>query len=189
MASDREPKGEITRLLSAYRQGEEGSFDRLMHAVYPELQGVARRQLRRSFGNTLDTAGLVHEAYLKLVDRAQASLQDRAHFFGIAANAMRQILVDHARRRLADKRGGGAHHTELDDDLEASRADAAQVLGVHRALERMADLDERLTRVVECLYFAGLTRQETADTLGISLSTVERAWRRAKAWLREEMAG
>ena len=181
--------GDVTQLLLAHEGGQEGAFDELMERVYPDLMRIARRQLRRQGRNrVLETTGLVHEAYLRLVDHTRTSYQSRAHFFNVSARAMRQIVVDHARRALAAKRGGNQHHTTLEAGQVADRdTGAAYVLEVHEALERLADLDERLVRVVECRFFAGLTESETSEALGISLRTVQRTWARARAWLREEM--
>lgn len=181
-------KDDITHLLRAHGRGEDGAFDRLMPMVYDDLHRIARRQLRRGRpGQTLNTTGLVHEVYLKMVDQAKASWQDRSHFFAISARAMRQIIVDYARQRLAAKRGGGQANVELDESRIAIEAQAGWLLGVDQALERLAALDERMARIVECRFFAGLTEEETAEALGVSVRTVQRDWKRARGWLKEEM--
>lgn len=180
--------GDVTQLLLAHERGEAGAFGELMHQVYPDLRRIASRQLRRRGPHrVLDTTGLVHEAYLKLVDHRQASYQSRAHFFNVSARAMRHIVVDHARRRLAAKRGGDVVHVSLEIGHEAADGPVADVLEVHEALERMAGIDEQMVRVVECRFFAGLTEEETAEALGASLRTIQRTWARARAWLKEEM--
>ena len=180
---------DVTQLLAAHGRGEEGAFDRLVAAVYEDLKGIARRQLRWRPGQTLNTTGLVHEAYLKMVDQTRASWQDRAHFFAISAHAMRQILVDHARQRLAAKRGSGAHHTGLEGVEASIEEEADRVLAVDQALSRLSELDETMVKVVECRYFAGLTEEETAECLGMAKRTLQRTWMRARAWLQEELAG
>lgn len=177
----------LTQLLLAHQRGEEGAFDRLVAAVYDDLRRIARRQLDRRFAQTLNPTGLVHEAYLKLADQDGVPWRDRGHFFAIASRAMRQILVDHARRRMAGKRGGGVHQTDLDGVDQAVERDAAQVLAIEQALGRLTDLDPALTAVVECRYFAGLTEPETAEALSVSLRTVQRLWARARAWLKVEL--
>ena len=180
-------KTPVTQLLAAYGRGEEGAFDRLVGAVYDELRGVARGQLWRGGAQTLDTTGLVHEAYLKMVDQTRAQWEDRNHFFGIAASAMRQILVDHARRRLAHKRGAGANHTSVDNVDIAEKQSAEEVVAVHEALATLSDLGERLIKVVEYRYFAGFTIEETAELLDVAPRTVERDWKKARAWLKTEI--
>lgn len=182
--------GDVTQLLLAHERGESGAFDQLMNEVYADLRRIASRQLRRRGPQRLlETTGLVHEAYLKLVDHTRTSYQSRAHFLNVSARAMRQIVVDHARRSLAVKRGGDQIHTTLEPARVASDQDATHVLEVHEALERLMELDEQMVRVVECRFFAGLTEAETAEALDSSLRTVQRTWARARAWLKEEMRG
>ena len=182
-----QPK-DITRLLVAHGQGQKGAFDELVPLVYSEMRRIAQRQLRRHQpSNTLETTGLVHEAYLKMVDQEKAGYSDRGHFFAISAHAMRQILVDHARKRLAAKRGGGQAADTLDDQKAAVQHQADGLLAVHQVLDSLGEIDERLVKLVECRFFAGLTEEETAAALGISVRTVQRDWKRAKAWLREEL--
>lgn len=181
--------GEVTQLLAAVRQGDGSAMDRLMTLVYDELRAVAHRQLRRWHpGQTLDTTALVHEAYLRLVDQAGASWQDRAHFLSVAGVAMRHILVDAARRRAAKKRGGEGLRITLDDlqpdqrGTDASRQ-AVEILDLDEALTSLAARNERLSRLVELRFFAGLTEEETAETLGTSERTVRRDWLKARAFL------
>jgi RNA polymerase sigma factor (TIGR02999 family) len=177
----------VTELLLAHRDGAPGAFDRLVELVYPELRGVAHRQLRRGRpdGQILDTTGLVHEAYLKLVDQTRIGAKDRNHFLAIAARAMRQVIVDHARVRAAAKRGANAVHVALDDRDLAIQQQADHILAVNAALDRLADEHPRLLQVVECRFFAGYSEAETAQAMAVSARTVERDWLRAKAWLRE----
>jgi len=180
----------ITHLLAAHRDGVPDAFGQLVGLVYADLQRVARGQRRRmGAGETLNTTALVHEAYAKIVDQAGARFADRGHFLAIAAVAMRQILVDHARHRTRDKRGGGAVHAPLDEVEERIGRDARHVLELDMALGRLAEHDARLARVVECRYFAGLTEEETAEALEVSVRTVQREWLKARAWLRHELAG
>jgi RNA polymerase sigma factor (TIGR02999 family) len=180
----------ITELLLAYGEGMPGAFDRLVEVLYPELRRVARRQLsarKRPADPVLDTSVVVQEAYFKLVDGRRVSWRDRAHFFAVAARAMRQVIVDHARARRSRKRGEGASHMPLDGQQAAIAADADRILAVNEALDRLGDADARLLRVVECRFFAGFTEAETAGALSVSTKTVEREWQRAKAWLRSEI--
>lgn len=179
---------DVTRLLRAYAQGDLQVFDALVPLVYEDMRRLARAQLRRQPGRSLDTIGLVHEAYLRLVDQTAANWQDRSHFLAVAAMAMRQILVDRARARLRQKRGGGRIVEPLEhDEVAAVAADAEQMLIVDDALRRLAGVDPRLVRVVECRYFAGLSEAETAQALGTSLRTVQRDWLKARAWLRTQL--
>jgi len=187
--------GEVTQLLAAVRQGDGSAMDRLMTLVYDELRAVARRQLRRFLpGQTLDTTVLVHEAYLRLVDQAGASWQDRAHFLSVAGVAMRHILVDAARRRVAKKRGGEGLRITLDElapdqrGMDAARQ-AVEILDLDEAMTSLAARNERLSRLVELRFFAGLTEEETAQTLGISERTVRRDWLKARAFLFHALRG
>lgn len=181
------PPGEITRLLAAARQGDAGAIDRLMVLVYDELRAIAHRQLRRRRpGQTLDTTSLAHEAYLKLVGPGGADWQERHHFFSVAAIAIRHILVDAARRRAARKRGGEALRVTFDELASIQKdlgADAVEILALDEALTSLAALNERLSRLVELRFFAGLTEEETAEVLGTSERTVRRDWRKARAFL------
>jgi RNA polymerase sigma factor (TIGR02999 family) len=186
---------EITGLLAAARQGDGSATHRLMTLVYAELRAMARRQLRhRRPGQTITTTALVNEAYLKLVDQGGATWQDRAHFFSVAALAMRHILVDSARRHVAKKRGGEDVRIEFDElrlggEPQDAEARAVEVLAVDRALKSLATLSERLGRLVELRFFAGLTEEETAEVMGTSERTVRRDWRKARAFLFQALGG
>ena len=159
-------------------------MDRLVTLVYDDLRRIARQQLRARSGQTLDTTALVHELYLKLVDQSRASWQDRQHFFAVSDRAMRQILVDHARSRCRQKRGGGALVVGLDEPRVGVESSAEHILAIHQALEKLAEHDRRLTQVVELRFFAGFSETETADALSLSTRTVRRDWSRAIGWLR-----
>jgi len=179
---------DITRLLSALGTGESGALNRLVPLVYDDLRRVARGQLRRRRpGDTLNTTGLVHEAYERLADQSGLTLRDRGHFFAVSAIAMRQIVVDHARRRGRLKRGGDKFMVPLDEAPDPVAADASRVLVIDEALQQLSRLNERLARVVECRYFGGLSEEETAAALGISVRTTQREWFKARAWLRAEL--
>lgn len=179
---------DVTELLLAHGRGDASAFGRLVALVYDDLRRMARAQLRRSPpGQTLDTTALVHEAYMKLVDQTRVPWQDRGHFLAVSATAMRQILIDYARARLRQKRGGDAARTALDESLVAAAGEAEHVLALDLALGKLADVEPRLVRVVECRYFAGFSEQETADAMGVSLRTAQRDWLRARAWLRGEL--
>ena len=181
----------VTRLLIDWRRGNQAALDELLPFVYKELRRLAQARLRQEpRGHTLQATALVHEAYVRLVDLKQLTLSDRTHFFAIAARVMRQILVDHARRKRADKRGGGATVITLSSISAVSRSDAfdVDVIDLNAALEELAALDQRTARVVELKFFVGLTLEETADALGVSHATVEREWAVAKAWLFRRLA-
>jgi len=187
--------GEITGLLVAARQGDSDAASRLMALVYDELRVMARRQLRgRRPGQTLTTTALVHEVYLKLVDQNGLPWQDHSHFFSVASIAMRHILVDSARRRIAKKRGGEDVRIPLDElrlgggepDAEAR---AVEILAIDRALTGLAELNERLSQLVELRFFAGLTEEEAAEVMGTSERTVRRDWRKARAFLFQALGG
>jgi RNA polymerase sigma factor (TIGR02999 family) len=176
-----------TVLLLAWRGGDRAALDRLLPVVYDELAGLAHRALssERS-AHTLQTRALVHEAYLRLVD-ADISFQDRAHFMAVAARTMRRILVDHARARRRDKRGGDAIRIDIDKvDLPAP-GQALDILDLHEALDRLATFDPRKSAVVELHFFGGLSYDETAEAVGVSAATVDRELRLAKAWLKVEL--
>jgi len=179
--------GEVTRLLHEWRRGDDASFDRLMAVVYPELHAIARRQLGGEHeGHTLQTTALIHEAYLRLVG-ADVDWDDRKHFFAVAARAMRRILVDHARSRQRDKRGGGVTVVTLDDGLALAEDSGVDLLALDEALDRLAAMDERKARAVELHYFGGLTYDETARAMDVSAATVDRDLRMAKAWLLQQL--
>lgn len=183
----------VTDLLVAWSGGDAAALDALMPIVYAELRRQASRAMRReSTGHTLDATGLVHEAYLRLVDQQRIAWRNRAQFYGVAAQLMRRVLVDHARERGAAKRGGGLQRVTLDGAAamvadDGSASGAADVVAVHEALERLAALDAEQARVVELRYFGGLSIEETAAVLGISPSTVKREWVVARAWLLREL--
>ena len=179
---------EITELLRAYESGDRAAFDRLVPLVYDELRRMARRHLRRGpRGPTLDTTALVHEAYLKLAGSPGLRLNDRGHLMAVTARAMRQVIVSRARARLARKRGGGEVVVTLEEERVGKAPAAEWLVDLDRALDRLRARDEQLARVFECRYFAGLGEEETAEALGLSLRTGQRAWMRARAWLRREL--
>jgi RNA polymerase sigma factor (TIGR02999 family) len=181
---------EITRLLHAFRGGEAGAAEQLFPLIYDELRLIARRRLgSRAPGQTLDTVGLVHEAYLRLFDQTALAWEDRAHFFAVVALAMRQIIVDHARRRLAQKRGGGQSPIDLEAAAVIAEHPPEEILALHEALERLQELDPRLARVVELRFFAGFTLEEIGEMQGVSPRTVKRDWRKARALLYESLRG
>jgi RNA polymerase sigma factor (TIGR02999 family) len=185
--SPAEPR-EITQVLRAWRRGEQEAFKQLMSLAYGELRRIAHRQLRRGKPPlTLDTTGLVHEAYVKLVGGPAMKCQDRGHFFAVSARAMRQIIVDYARKRSALKRGRYTPHVPIDETRLPADRQAALIMAVDEALGALGALDERLVRVVECRFFAGYTDEETARALDVSTRTVQRDWKRARAWLKEDM--
>lgn len=180
---------DVTGLLLSWGQGDAAALDRLVPLVYDELRRVARAHLRREApGHVLQATGLVHEVFLRLVDVDRMTVTSRTHFFAIAARLMRQVLVDHARRKRADKRGGGATVISLDEMAPAAAPTAGvDVLALDEALDTLSSLDGRQCRVVELRFFAGLDIPEVADALGISTATVEREWAMAKAWLHQRL--
>jgi RNA polymerase sigma factor (TIGR02999 family) len=178
----------ITELLSRAGAGDRVALDRMLPLVYAELRRMAQGQLRRERqGHTLGVSGLVNEVYLKLVDQSRFDFRGREHFYAIAARAMRQILVDYARRRNAEKRGAGKDHTDLEGKQIGIDAPLDSILALDQALDRMDKMDTRLRQVVEYRYFCGLTEQETADVLGVTVRTVQREWVKARAWLYSEL--
>ena len=180
---------DITTQLQAWGAGEPSARERLFPLVYEELRRIAHRQLRHErSGHTLDTTALVHEAYLRLASPVSQNWQDRAHFFAVAANAMRRILVDYARRYCTEKRGGAARQVSLTDTMLVAEARADTLLAVDEALIELARIDPRLSRVVECRFFAGLTEEETAEILGVTARTVRRDWTKAKGWLHRTLS-
>jgi RNA polymerase sigma factor (TIGR02999 family) len=179
----------LTDALGRLRAGEEGALDRLVPLIYDDLRRLARRQLaRRGPRRTLDTTALVHEAYLKFAGLQGLEWKDRGHFFAVAARVMRHVLIDYARGRRCQKRGGGQPHLTLDESRIAVEQEAEQILALDEALSRLAGQEERLARVVECRFFAGLSEAETAAALDVSERTVQRDWERARAWLKKELA-
>jgi RNA polymerase sigma factor (TIGR02999 family) len=186
---DYPPRSEVTELLQQWSSGRQEAFDQLLPHVYAELRRLALSYLRRERPNhTLQATALVHEAFVKLVDQRAVRWQSRAHFFGIAAQAMRRILVDHARAHSAAKRGSGEPPISLDDRLIAGRGIDIDVLALDEALTRLASIDPQQSRVVELRFFGGLTMDETAEVLQISPATVGRDWTLAKAWLYAELS-
>src|SRR5215510_8739953 len=180
---------DITRMLMAWSNGDRAALDQLMPIIYEELRHLANRYMQRERADhTLSTTALVHEAYLRLIDQRQVRWQNRAHFFAVAAQMMRRILIDHARSHQYAKRGGGAIQVSLDEAAAVTEARAAELLAVDEALERLTALDARKGRIVELRFFGGLTEEETAEVIGVSLPTVQREWRAAKAWLRRMLA-
>ena len=179
---------DVTQLLIAWSSGDQAAREALMSVVYEELHRLARRYMRNeSPGHTLQTSALVHEAFIRLVDQRNVHWQNRSHFFGIAAQMMRRILVDYARSRNFAKRGGGAVKLSLEEGLIVSDERTEGVVAVHEALEGLAKIDPRQVQIVELKFFAGLSNEETAEVLAVSPGTVARDWTMAKAWLRREI--
>ena len=189
---------QLTPLLNAYAGGDAEAGEEIVQLVYPELRRIARRMLGRlRSGETLDTTALVHEAFLKLHDKT-SGYQDRVHFLSLCARAMRQILIDHARKRQSSKRGGDAVKISLDavstgapgiqvsDDLQRQ---SENLIALDSSLRRLETIDRRLVRVVECRFFAGMTEQEIGDALDMSVATVQRSWVKARAWLQDSLSG
>jgi RNA polymerase sigma factor (TIGR02999 family) len=175
---------DITEWLDAARGGDRGALDRVLATLYQELHSMARRQLAGQHGQTLDATALVHEAYLKLIGRREAQFDDRAHFFAYAASAMRSVVVDYARQRMAQKRGGDLHRvTDLPEDVEGGLRLDEDMLGLDTALTRLASVDERLAHIVELRYFAGLSELEIAELLKRSERSIRRDWQKARLFL------
>ncbi|MEZ0472705.1 ECF-type sigma factor [Luteimonas salinilitoris] len=175
---------DITQWLNAAREGDRGALDRVLSTLYQELHAMARRQLAGQYGQTLDATALVHEAYLKLIGGNGARFEDRAHFFAYAASAMRSVVVDYARQRLARKRGGDQHRvTDLPEDLAGGLRLDEEMLGLDTALTQLHKADARLARVVELRYFAGLSELEIADLLRRSERSIRRDWQKARMFL------
>ncbi|HEX7177103.1 MAG TPA: sigma-70 family RNA polymerase sigma factor [Pyrinomonadaceae bacterium] len=180
---------EVTRLLLDWRNGDEGALERLTPLVYAELRRLARRYMRgEREGHTLDGTALVHEAYIRLAGGGGPEWQNRAHFFGVAARLMRQILVEHARRHNADKRGGGERAVSLEESAIFTPARAAGLVALDEALQALARLDPRKSRIVELRYFGGLQIEEIGEVERLSVATVRRQMRMAEAWLHREMS-
>lgn len=180
---------DVTQLLVAWADGDQTARDHLMPLVYTELHRLAHRHIKKERpGHTLQTSALVNEAYLRLVDQRDVQWQSRAHFFGIAAQMMRHILVDYARKRQFAKRGGKALQVSLNEELIVTKQRSADVVCLDEALTELATIDERKSRVVELKFFGGCTIEETAEVLGVSPGTVMRDWTLAKAWLRRTMS-
>lgn len=180
--------GDVTRLLHAIRDGDKAAFDRVVPLVYDELRRLARSQLRGlRRGQTLDTVALINEAYLKMANQQGLDLADRGQFLAVSACAMRQVVIQHARARFAQKRGAGEKPVTFDEGALAAEAHAHQLLDIDRALTKLRNHNERLAQVVECRYFAGYSEEETAEALGVALRTAQRDWKRARAWLAHEL--
>jgi len=179
---------EVSQLLRAWNDGDQTALDKLMPLVYQELRQMAKRYMsRQNPGHTLQTSALINEAYMRLVDQKEVQWQNRAHFFGVAAKAMRHILVDYARSRHAAKRGGEARVVSLDEATVVSAEPTAELLALDDALQSLAAFDQRKSRVVELRYFGGLTVEETAEVLKVSPETVALDWRLARTWLLREL--
>ncbi len=180
--------GDVTRLLIAFRGGDREALDRLVPLVYDDMKRIARAQMRRGRrGGALQTTALVNEAWLRLVEQTGVSWEHRGHFLSVCARAMRQIVISTARAESAEKRGGGEAPLPLDEERVADPRRADWLLLLDRALDRLEARDERLARVVECRYFAGLTEEETAEAVGTSVRSVQRDWARARAMLRRDL--
>ena len=179
---------QITERLIAWNNGDTAALDDVLRAVYQELRRMADRYLRlERTGHTLQPTALVHEAYLRLIDQTQVSWQNRAHFFGVAAQMMRRILVDHARTKQRDKRGGPVRPLSLDEVVDVTKGRASDLVALDEALESLTGIDPRKGRVVEMRFFGGLSVEETAEVLEVSPQTVLRDWKLAKAWLYKEL--
>ena len=181
---------DVTQLLIKWSGGDKAALDDLMPVIHSELRRLARRYMAKERPeHTLQTTALVNEAYLRLVDQQSVQWQDRAHFFAVAAQVMRHILVDHARKYQSDKRGAGAQKLALEDVAVANEERAAELVALDEALENLAVLDQRQSQIVELRFFGGLTVDETAEVMKLAPITVMREWRLAKAWLRNAIAG
>jgi RNA polymerase sigma factor (TIGR02999 family) len=186
--SEANPQSEVSRLLAEWSSGDQSALNKMMPLVYAELHRIARRAWSQGpHNNTLQPTALINEAYLKLANAENASFQDRCHFFAVACKAMRQILVNHAKSRLSGKRGRGLANVSLDDIQPAVHQEAAEVVALHEALENLHAIDPRKSMVVEARYFGGLSVEETAEAMGVSVATVNRDWRLARSWLIREM--
>lgn len=174
-------------LLTRSRGGDRSAFDLLYTRLYDDLRQAARGQLRRYGGDTLDTSALVHEAYVRLVDETSVPWECRSHFLAIAARAMRRAMVDYVRERTALKRGGGSLHVTLSHDAIGASQQPETLIAIDRALSELATFNERLPQVAECRLFGGMTEEETAHALDVSVRTVQRDWQRARAWLQQEL--
>ncbi|NOT08340.1 MAG: sigma-70 family RNA polymerase sigma factor [Gemmatimonadales bacterium] len=176
-------------MLPEISGGDPAAMERLVPLVYAELRAIAAREMRHERGeHTLQPTALVHEAFLRLVGKPDLSWQSRAHFLNIAAQAMRRILVEHARRRKAEKRGGGRDRVTLDEELAGATGEGVELTELDDALERLAQLDPRKARIVELRFFAGLSVEEAGELVGVSPATVKREWQFAKAWIQRELA-
>ena len=180
---------DVTQLLAAWGNGDQAALDQLMPLVYSELHRIAHRYIKKERpGHTLQTSALLNEAFVRLVDQREVTWHSRAHFFAIAAQMMRRILVDYARSRRYAKRGGDAQQVSFDENLAVSSQRSGDIVVLHESLIALADIDERKSKVVELRFFGGLSIEETAEVLGVSEGTVMRDWTLAKAWLRLAMS-
>ena len=180
---------DITQLLVDWSEGNKEALDKLVPLVYEELRRLARHYMRREHeGHTLQTSALVNEAYLKLIDQKDVRWRNRAHFFAISAQLMRRILIDHARRHHYQKRGGGAYKLSLDEAALGVEDRASELVALDDALKELAKFDPRKSQIVEMRFFGGMGAEEVAEALGCSLRTVEREWRKSKAWLRRAVS-
>ena len=184
------PQQQVTQLLGEWRGGDTGALEKLIPLVQPELQRLAQHYMSRERpGHTLQATALLDDAYLQLADKTHPQWQNRAHFFAVAAQLMRRIMVDHARQRQALKRGGGAIRVTLDEGVAVTETRADELLALDEALEKLAAFDQRKARVVEMRYFGGLTMEEIADVLKLHVNTVTRDWIGARAWLFAALSG
>jgi RNA polymerase sigma factor (TIGR02999 family) len=183
-----QPSGEVTQLLTEARQGAPGAHDQLFSIVYTELRRIASNYMRRERADhTLQATALVHEAYMQLVDQTRVNWQSRAHFFGVAAQLMRRILVDHARNQGAQKRGGNAQVLSIEDNVGIAAVPEVAFDELDEALNRLQQLDPDQAKLVELRFFGGLTVEEAAEVMGVSTATIEREWRMARAWLHNQL--
>ena len=182
------PTDNLTSLLHQVSQGDRGAVDLLLPVIYDELRKLAANYLRRERpDHTLQPTALVHEAYLRLIDQSRVNWQNRAHFFGVAAQIMRRLLVDHARKHNAEKRGPDFQKLSLDENIDRAVERSAELIALDDALKTLATFDAQKARMVELRYFGGLSIEETADVMGVTPTTIKRHWRFAKAWLHGEM--
>lgn len=184
------PDYEITEMLAAWKDGDKAALEDILPLVTRELRQLARTHMRKeAINHTLQTTALINEAYLKLIEQKNVQWQSRSHFFAIASKVMRRILLDHAKTRLRDKRGGGAIHVELEDASNISIEKSTELIALDEVLNRLAEVDPLKSQIVEMRHFGGMSVEETAEALGIAPITVMRHWNLAKAWLRREMVG
>lgn len=181
-------RSSITQLLIKVREGNRDAYNRLFPKVYDQLRKIAGQQLQKEFGNrTLQKTSLVHEVYIKLINESEIDWKDRAHFYAIAARSMRQILIDYARKRKANKRGGDQQHITFNEEQIDLDRHAEQLIEMNDLIKKLAEYDKRKSRVVEMRFFGGMTIREIAAILEISTRTVDRDWLKAKAWLHKEL--
>ena len=182
-------QNDLTKMLAAWADGDKDALDRVISVLYPEFRRIARRALGRRAGESLESAALANEVYLKLISAGTIQCESRTHLLALCAQMSRRILVDHARRRRSAKRGGDALQVPLDDELLQAEAGGIDMVALDRALEGLAAIDARKSRLVELRYFGGLSVEEAADVLGVSKETAKRDWKMARAWLYVELAG